>query len=446
MSTQSTMSEREVDIRRSSEIEVGCEGSGKFTIRSEPEIDEKVTADLARIRECVLGLLDKEKVLAIILTGGFGRGEGSVLISGNGVRIVNDYDIAVVPRSRNRLKYAWLFRKYHRNLEELADTLGSELSLKQVDITVRPHSYFQRPAAIRIENYEVLHGHRLLYGAMDPCDWMPRWKAADLPLSEGTWLFRNRGLGLLLAKLYLADGGLAVEDAENFFTECNKARLAMGDAVLLLKGAYSHLYSERLRAAQGIAVEEIPCGRPIIEGYCDALKKKLRPETSDFIQSDAEDNWADLARQFQRFFLYFESRRMGRGFPGWLNYSEFDSKRKDRMDVRMLIAELLRARSSDIRGSWARRVLVKASRKKNIALIGLLLSSAQQFPERTAYLQKASKLLGVRMHDSEDVAWRTLTIETLRLIHPGGEVGRLLKRFASLGDDYPVENKLCPGV
>ena len=64
----------------------------KFTTSKEG--DKKVEEDLKLI---VHEILKKDpKVISIILTGGFGRGEGTVKITKNKILLYNDYDIQVV--------------------------------------------------------------------------------------------------------------------------------------------------------------------------------------------------------------------------------------------------------------------------------------------------------------------------------------------------------------
>jgi len=69
-------------------------------------------------------------------------------------------------------------------------------------LAIKPYFYFAKVRNLKIENYEVRNGHYLLYGKSDPCLAMPEWDAKNLPLFEGTWLLRNRGLGMLIAGLY----------------------------------------------------------------------------------------------------------------------------------------------------------------------------------------------------------------------------------------------------
>jgi len=66
----------------------------RFTIRPEPEIDQNVEEDLARIVETI-----RQKGIdyyAVYLIGSFGRGEGTVYFNGSRWLAINDYDLVVV--------------------------------------------------------------------------------------------------------------------------------------------------------------------------------------------------------------------------------------------------------------------------------------------------------------------------------------------------------------
>ena len=165
----------------------------------------------------------------------------------------------ILLKARNPIQYTMLYKRYHAPLQNLAHTLATDLKMKQIDLTLRHCSYFERPEILKIENYEVKQGHVLTYGVHDPTRLMPKWRAEDIPLFEGTWLFRNRGAGMLIPALYfMRDGGIPDEKKENFVIECGKAELAMGDCILLLRKKYHHLYSERLRCIDDLDVSDSP--------------------------------------------------------------------------------------------------------------------------------------------------------------------------------------------
>jgi len=82
-------------------------------------VNEKIQHDLDYICLKVKRLLG-ENLYAILLCGGFGRGEGSVTITGSMVHIVNDYDFTIVMNTSSKIEYLRLYHQFHQPLETLA--------------------------------------------------------------------------------------------------------------------------------------------------------------------------------------------------------------------------------------------------------------------------------------------------------------------------------------
>ncbi|MCR4432281.1 MAG: hypothetical protein NUV45_14865 [Tepidanaerobacteraceae bacterium] len=397
-----------------------------FTIHHDEQIDKKVRADLDLIKDEVLAFLGEE-VHSILLCGGFGRGEGSVVVQNGLVRVVNDYDISIVLKERNRLRYAILYKRYHDPLNALAERLAHRLGMKQIDLCLKHLSYFDGDSALKIENYEVLKGHVLLYGEEEPCDAMPDWQPQDMPLFEGTWLFRNRGGGLLLAARYfMGRDGIPDDKRENFVIECGKAQLAMGDSLLLLNRCYHHLYSERLRIIDSMDVRHIPMGERILAHYREALEQKLQPDFERFYRRDLISWWFEIVELFDIFYKYFESRRLGVSFDNWIEYAEL-RKPEDQLDWHIWAGGLVRGGWRVAKTTWRRRNLLKARKSGFIAVMALLLFSAERHGFNGAYMERAAERLGVRLGENLENGWRHLTDIFFQTWHPAGEAGRVAK-------------------
>ena len=74
----------------------------------EEKVDEKIKSDLSKIVNLIFDFIPKSNILSISLIGSFARGEGSVVVKGNEIYPLNDYDIFVItkkslPRSKLKL-------------------------------------------------------------------------------------------------------------------------------------------------------------------------------------------------------------------------------------------------------------------------------------------------------------------------------------------------------
>ena len=74
--------------------------SSKFTIHDTQNIDDRITFDLDLITQIILNQFPN--VESLILAGGFGRGEGSVLVVDSYIQPINDYDIYIIAKDNSQ--------------------------------------------------------------------------------------------------------------------------------------------------------------------------------------------------------------------------------------------------------------------------------------------------------------------------------------------------------
>jgi len=75
---------------------------GKYSVLTDPAADAVVEAELDIVIAEIVRYFG-EHLCAILLTGGFGRGEGSIVETSEGYRPINDYDMILVVHNRKKL-------------------------------------------------------------------------------------------------------------------------------------------------------------------------------------------------------------------------------------------------------------------------------------------------------------------------------------------------------
>lgn len=201
---------------------------GRWSVHGTAESDAVVDAHLARIVARV-----HERVAdatAIVLAGGFGRGEGTVCVDGDGrPRPVNDYDVVVVGGTGPAA------------LAGLDAELGRELGIDFVDLWARPDLAPSTPLAQF--DFDLREGATRLAGDPLILDRQPCRAPAELDLDEGLFQLGNRAAGLLLGACGRADTA-APDDA---FRERQRVKclIAIADAWLMAHADYHPSYAIR---------------------------------------------------------------------------------------------------------------------------------------------------------------------------------------------------------
>lgn len=274
---------------------------GKYSVRGSAKFDACIDADMERIAEALQASDFASHWKALVLLGGYGRGEGSPLISADGGELpFNDYDLIVVTDT--------LAPKICAELRALEKQLTDELGLP-VDL----YPYLEKTLSrceFSLLNYEMKYGHRVISGDVNVLDALPDYSHNDLPLSEGTRLLLNRGKLLLDIKRRLTQPGpLTAEERERFLKFLFKTDLALGDCALLACGEYDISYTvKKGRIGQLDLPEGIACS------YLNAVAFKewtdFRPLRNVFLP----ERFMQTAARFECFFLWFEGRRLDRAF------------------------------------------------------------------------------------------------------------------------------------
>ena len=207
-------------------------------------------------------------IAAVVLGGGYGRGEGGVLHTPEGDRPYNDLDFFVFSRNAGRRDAA----RIAAALRPVSEKWEKKL---QVAIDFGPVKNLDALAAVAdtLMFQELLRGWRPVWGQPELARYLPAREPAQLPFTEAARLLLNRGMGLLFAGNELKrpepDPGFVCRNL-------NKAYLGAGDAMLIAAGAYHWRGAERVTAFRQMA-ETTGLGAAAADRYERAWRWKLEP-------------------------------------------------------------------------------------------------------------------------------------------------------------------------
>ena len=289
----------------------------RFTLDGSGELEERLERICQKVLAGAQRLVPAPEFEALVLGGGYGRGQGGVLQTDAGDRPYNDLEFYVFLRGNILLNEP----KYRGLLNDLGAQLSPEAGL-HVEFKVYSVEKL-RQSAISMFSYDLVAGHKMIFGSEDIFKTCRHHLAAEqIPPNEATRLLFNRCSGLLLAKNYLRQKTLAVEQQDFIGRNIAKAQLAFGDAVLTVFGKYHWSCVERAERLKTLAVPEAPSWLPeILPHHAAGVDFKLHPRRETAPKPDLERRHAEAAALGLRLWRWAESRRLTCPFESARNYA-----------------------------------------------------------------------------------------------------------------------------
>ncbi|HXS69451.1 MAG TPA: glycosyltransferase family 2 protein [Candidatus Polarisedimenticolia bacterium] len=292
-------------------------GQKTFTLDGSDVLESRLAQTCDKVLAGVRALIPNEKLEALVLGGGYGRGQGGVLKTPGGDAPYNDLEFYVFLRGNRVLNE----RRYHRALHELGDGLSTDAGL-HVEFKVDSLARLCR-SGVTMFSYDLISGHRVLLGGKDVfagCE--HHLDAAKIPIAEGTRLLFNRCTGLLLAKELLKKNDLTDEDADFIGRNLAKAQLALGDVVLAASGKYHWSCLRRREALNDLPADAAPSNfREIQKHHAAGADFKLHPQRISKSLAEFRAEHEIISQLAMQVWLWLESRRLNRSFSSARDYA-----------------------------------------------------------------------------------------------------------------------------
>jgi hypothetical protein len=223
-------------------------------------------------------------IKAIVLYGGYGRGEGSWIETDDNIVLpYNDYDIAVISNCT-------VSRDIIKSIEQIT---AKEIGIRWVDISVISENKLKAMSPT-IFNFDLKYASKIIWGDLNVLDLIPTINAWDIGLIEAEKLFYTR-LWTFLGSLdedAFEKKNLDIDEARFFKNQMAKAILAVLDVLLLKKKDYVSSYKEKL-----IKVEELYPNKDWVKTVGKwALQEKLKPSSEKMNQNEVSKLYNEVYR------------------------------------------------------------------------------------------------------------------------------------------------------
>lgn len=290
-----------------------------FTTDGSSELEERIARTCRDAGAGAKAMVPADRLQAMLLGGGYGRGEGGVLREDGTDLPYNDLEFFVfisgpVPLSD---------RRFRGGFDEMGHRLTKDLG---IEVEFKLYS-LERLAdgETTMFHYDLASGHKMVPDCgsasreqvLVACS--PHLDAQRIPLHEATRLMMNRCTGLLYAERLLRSKADSFGPDEADFTLRNhaKLRLALGDAVLTAQGKYHWSCQERhKRLMEGTLFGNEPAPEGIspeqLRGWHgEAVEFKLHPRRAAESREELAERHQELKAGSWAVWRWLETRRLG---------------------------------------------------------------------------------------------------------------------------------------
>jgi hypothetical protein len=273
---------------------------GRFTVDGDALLEKSICEDLSHIAEVVRALPGGQKIKALALGGGYGRGEGGVVLREGHQTIYNDYDLFVVTSGTTKAER----RELNRELECCSKTLTDSVGV-DVDFSSCLEESQLKKLPFQLMWLELRWGHFVFFGPSETLLQIPEFQQNSIPMREAERLLINRGMGVLLASQRLNGTLLSEEDREFIIRNLRKADLAIGDALLMSQGLYRVSYRERQLLVSQEDFSVAPRSIELFKAYRSALEFKFHPDHVPYQAESLKDDLRATVARYRVFVRWF---------------------------------------------------------------------------------------------------------------------------------------------
>ncbi|WP_320129930.1 hypothetical protein [uncultured Sphaerochaeta sp.] len=257
--------------------------------------------------------------VALVLGGGYGRGDGACVLREGNESLYNDFDLFLVVTKPMEvpLQVLEVTKKYEHMLNIEVD-IGKPLTINDIKHLPRQLMY-----------QDLLQAHVVLLGDQKVLTAnAPSYLLEPLPQVDALRLLLNRGSGLLQAMLearaLVLDPSHQMPDPDFIRRNREKCTLSFGDSLLIQAESYTPSLLERQKRVKSLKKEKNLENLDELKSlYEEAVTFKLRPDSLPLCQNELDD-LLYIADYWVSVLLFVESKRTGKSWASVSTYANDD--------------------------------------------------------------------------------------------------------------------------
>ena len=279
----------------------------QFTYYRNKDAENFLTNVLTEIRTLFKEYFSEEQTAALILIGGYGRGEGGVVVKDGTYRPHNNLDLLYIYNETIDKKVLQEIDKRLQNISKKYD-IGIDLSAMS-----RKKLLSLKGLVI---SYDMRYGHRTLLGDSSFIRDNREFSIYNINPADIRQLLVNRGTLMLINALLLQKENLAEKEKKLIIKHNNKAIIGYGDALLFFHNQYHWSYARKLSNMNNL----FDIDDHIKELYSGAIAFRFKPDYESYLKKDLHQWHKDLLKTFSTIHLECEKINLENHHLSWSNY------------------------------------------------------------------------------------------------------------------------------
>jgi hypothetical protein len=288
---------------------VNSDNWGKFTAKGSQKVEELILKMVEEIVTIAEQTIPEKDLRSVYMLGGYGRGEGGVVIINGQERPHNNFDLMLVTNDIKQEKMQDYKAKYDQALKQLIERIGIGIDTSVINAGKLKN------ASCRIIWYDMKYGHKLLYGS-DLIMSRSQFKLRNIPPWDARNLLVNRGTLMIINDLLLEQKNLDIELKKVIIRHLVKCIIGYGDCLLFFMGKYNWSYVEKQKRMQ--ALENVDSEFKRL--YDDAMNFRFQPDYEPYLVKDLRQWTKEIKEILRDINLQCESRRLHKKKLTWDNY------------------------------------------------------------------------------------------------------------------------------